>query len=124
MTEGWVCSSCGGTWVTLSLARPSLDERYAVGYCTTCAPPPPDVPSVDPGDTRPKAKPLPTVPLVRADKWDPTTIKARKQRVADAEFLEKVRTGKLLQNIPEHSKRVRTLLARYEDERAARHDGQ
>lgn len=124
MTEGWVCSSCGGKEVTPSLARPSLDERYAVGYCTTCAPPP-DEPAVDPGDTAlPKAKRLPTVPLIRADKWDPTMIETRNQRLADAEFLEKVRAGKLKQNLPKHRERVRALLGRYEDERAARHDGQ
>jgi hypothetical protein len=32
----YTCSECGGTETLVSAARPSIDDRYAVGYCSSC----------------------------------------------------------------------------------------
>ena len=63
----YVCSSCGRTDVTVNLAQPSIDERFAVGYCESCTP----EPTYDPvkRGTRPMNRSV--VALVRADVWKP-----------------------------------------------------
>jgi hypothetical protein len=114
----WVCANCGGNDVTESAARPSLDTRYAVGFCRSCAPSP-----TEPQDTRKLQRAPSTVPLVRADLFDPQVITDRKQRRADAQFLAKCRDGKVDIRVPANAERQRALLARYDDERLARHVG-
>jgi len=73
----WFCSKCGGGSVAVAAARPSLDDRYAVGYCIRCTADPKADPK-DPMRTKPVNKP--TVPLVRADVWDPGKLAADAER--------------------------------------------
>ena len=113
----WVCSSCGREDVTVSEARPSLDDRFAVGYCPTCAPAPNAY-----VDTAVKKRRVaqPVVPLVRADLWDPAVITERKRRHDDERFLSKYRDGKIDANDPKNRERAVALLAKYDAERGAR----
>ncbi len=34
----WECTQCGGTLVTVDHSKPSIDPRYALGYCEKCTP--------------------------------------------------------------------------------------
>lgn len=34
----YICSKCGGQRTTVNESRPSVDDRYAVGYCDDCGP--------------------------------------------------------------------------------------
>jgi hypothetical protein len=72
----WVCSECGGEQAAPIEARPSIDDRYAVGYCIRCSP----IPMIDPNDHT-KTKPLnrKTVQLVRSDVWDLAVLERRRQ---------------------------------------------
>ncbi|MGH2465414.1 MAG: hypothetical protein ACRDGI_08135 [Candidatus Limnocylindrales bacterium] len=111
----WVCSRCGRRDVSVNEARPSLDDRYAVGHCPTCAPIPP------PADPRRKPPAIVTVPLVRADRWDPEIPEERRRRRADELFLEKYRDGRVNADDPKIKARAVELIARYDAERVARH---
>ena len=113
----WICSSCGADGiVTVSQAKPSLDDRYAVGYCGNCAPVPPPV---DPTLARPRRPSPPrTVTLVRSDKWDPETLRRRRDAVADERLLKRYLVGKV--DSDSERKRAHELLVRYDAEAAAR----
>ena len=113
----WACSKCGRQDVIVAAARPSLDDRYAVGYCPTCAPVPPPV---DPRE-KPRKTPNPSVPLVRADLWDPAAAAERDRRRSDERFLVAYRDGTIKADDPKNRARASALLGRYEAERLARH---
>lgn len=75
----YVCSRCGGGQVTILGAHPSIDDRFALGYCT-CAPEP--VVS----DPRRKRVTRPVVQLVRNDLFTgpiaPTLSPKKRERQA------------------------------------------
>jgi len=71
----WVCSKCGVAGAQPSAVRPSLDDRYAVGWCSSCTPPP----SV----LHPYRKPA---ALIRSDLWDANELRRR----AEADAMRKL----------------------------------
>lgn len=82
----WVCTRCGnddqrGVWADLT--RPSLDQRYAVGFCESCAP------------TRKSVRGMTreTVVLIRADLFDRAGFVARAAASSDQKLLTKFRRG-------------------------------
>lgn len=114
MTTAWVCSSCGGGSVSVVEARPSLDPRYAVGYCIRCT----RDPEPDPKD-RMRTKPVnkPTVPLVRADVWNADLL----ARHAERRRIRRLMNTKNKLSEADFAERNR-LLAEWEQEAATRRD--
>ncbi len=73
----WVCSECGREGAKLNEARPSVDDRYAIGYCESCCP----LPVIDPNDhqkTKPRNRRV--VQLVRSDLWSPDLLAERRRQ--------------------------------------------
>jgi hypothetical protein len=84
----WVCTKCGNDRPEVDAARPSLDDRYAVGHCS-CTPPPNT--QLKPGQIK-----LPnwqTVPLIRADRWDPAVVDERRRKAREDKLLNAWREG-------------------------------
>ena len=69
MTIRYVCSGCGLRATEINRARPSLDDRYAVGYCDFCTPwPKPKKQKVFPfQEVQPERK---TIQLVHPAHWN------------------------------------------------------
>lgn len=108
----WICSRCGGD-ATPAISRPSLDDRYAPGFCDRCTPDP------GPPDPRKKRAPRPSVALVRADKWDPDLLRQRREREAEERLVRDYRDGNLGDDKKAQTRAV-AILARWEAE-ATRH---
>ncbi len=64
----YICSNCGSPKTTVRKARPSLDDRYALGYCGACS---------GSGEHRIERN------LCREDVWNPAVLVQRKQAKAD-----------------------------------------
>lgn len=85
----WTCTRCGNddrrrVWADLS--RPSLDPRYALGWCDQCAPARKTVRGV----TRE------AVALIRSELFDREAYLERVQAEADAKLLGRYRRGHAL----------------------------
>ncbi len=104
----WVCSGCGGEQTTVLEGRPSIDDRYAVGYCVSCNPMPVNDPK-DPKLTKPRNRS--TSALVRQDVWDPELLRKRREREAEARLLTQFRNGKLRSDADKD--RAAAVIARY-----------
>jgi hypothetical protein len=119
--SAWVCSGCGlSDDVVASLGRPSLDDRYAVGWCPRCAPlPPPDDPTDARRRERKRRPPAKTVALVRGDAWDPRVLRERLAREADRRLFERVHAGDARLTDADRA-RAAELRARWDAEAAAR----
>jgi hypothetical protein len=117
----WICSGCGrDDDVVASAGRPSLDDRYAVGWCPRCAPlPPPDDPTEARRPERKRRPPAKTVALVHPDAWDPDAFAARRQREADRRLIERVHAGDARLTDADRQ-RAAELRARWDAEAAAR----
>lgn len=76
----YVCTRCGGGQVTVLEGHPSIDDRFAVGWCD-CAPQPVD------NNPRHRTPTRPTVQLIRADLF---TGVARPRTGAEKKRQEKV----------------------------------
>lgn len=85
----WMCSRCGGSNVQVSAARPSIDDRFAVGYCDRCTP----EPLFDPRTQ--KYKPVVRATVALAPDSDKTrdAINARDRAVAERKLVEKALAG-------------------------------
>jgi hypothetical protein len=77
MDVKYICTSCGGDKTIVSAAHPSLDARYAVGWCDLCG-------------QENKAGVRPERQLARADCWNADEISRRKKRKVDLRVLRKV----------------------------------
>lgn len=102
---GWVCSKCGNedqAKVRTDPSRPSVDPRYAIGYCDDCTP------------ARRSVKGLVRdhVPLVHVKHWQRRAFLARREAEADAKLLGRYRRGHHLN--PEEVARVKELVQRRE----------
>lgn len=78
-----MCSKCGMAGARVAETRPSLDDRYAVGFCPKCAPPPSRSEALN--INRPVRRP--TVQLIRDDLWDASELARRDQAEADRKLL-------------------------------------
>jgi hypothetical protein len=108
---GYVCTNCGGTAVKVREARPSVDDRYALGFCAGCS---------GSGQKRNERQ------LCRSDLWRPEILQERKRAEAERELLRhvtgpqeshKTRAGLLVPPAPitdEEEKEARAILARQE----------
>jgi hypothetical protein len=99
----WVCARCGTddprlVWADPS--RPSLDPRYALGFCDVCAPARKSVKGV----TR-KA-----VALVRSEMFDRAAFLARAETLEEQALLTKFRQGHVLK--ADEIDRVRSIIDR------------
>jgi hypothetical protein len=106
---GWTCSSCGGAAVKVNEASPSLDERYAVGFCDRCTP----EPVFDPRTKRTKPLTRSTVPLVRGPDTAHRIVAERARLRRERQIIAKAK------NDAEHEQRA-AILARYAAEAEAR----
>lgn len=70
--------------------RPSVDDRYALGYCDTC-----DVP-IRAGQPRKWRDGRPTVQLIRADRFDRAAFERARASRAMADIFRRFRAGKRL----------------------------
>ena len=104
-TMSWICSRCGGD-ATPSVSRPSLDDRYAPGFCDRCTPDP------GPPDPRVKRAARPSVALVRANKWDPEILRRRREREAEERLVRDYRDGKLSSKSDQET--ARSVLSRWD----------
>lgn len=101
----WVCSKCGNedqTRLRVDPSRPSVDLRYAIGWCDECTP------------ARRSVRGLKRDPvhLVHATYWRRQAFLARRQAEDDAKLLGRYRRGHSL--TPEELIRVRELVHRQE----------
>ena len=81
----YICTNCGGNHTTIIASRPSLDDRYAIGWC---------------GDMLVTGKTVHGCSgfaesrierqLCREDVWDPATLTQRKQAKKDKQLLKHV----------------------------------
>lgn len=84
----YVCTGCGNA-ASVDLTRPSIDDRYAVGYCIRCTPTP-SPQKLSEGANRE------TIFLIRRDLFDP-------EEFAD---LQKTRAAKkLIKSLPRTKKK-------------------
>lgn len=91
---GFVCTKCGGGSVSVSEARPSLDDRYAVGFCERCTPEVSWTAAREAREKRSRPALRPTVPLIRAHLFDPTKVDQEARRRAERRLVAKVVSGK------------------------------
>lgn len=84
----WVCTRCGGGGCSVLDGHPSLDDRFAIGWCDRCTP----LPSFDPA--RPNAtKKRGTVPLARDSEKVRAEIARRDQLTRERKLVELVAKG-------------------------------
>ena len=102
-TIRWVCADCGSDdprTVRLDQTRPSVDDRYGIGYCDSCTP----------GRRTVRGIKRQAVTLVRSDVFDRTDWKHQRQLADDANLLRRYRAGHLLTK--DDMDRVRQIVAR------------
>lgn len=118
--DPYVCSKCGGDDVRASEARPSVDDRYAVGFCVRCAP----FPKAQTDDLRRKRKPNPprTVALIRRSLYDPSLLAEVDRLAAEKAIVERAFDRRNGKRIPTDGdvERGQAILARWEAEAEAR----
>lgn len=68
--------------MTVSPARPSLDDRFALGLCSSC--------SRDSGQAD-ELDPMKVQQLVRADAWDPKVLEGQRRRRNERRILRSAR---------------------------------
>lgn len=88
----WVCSKCGMAGCQPLASRPSIDDRFAVGYCAGSCTPEPVVDPKHPGHTKPAVRA--TVSLVRNENWDPALLEGRRERAEEERFIRDFGNGK------------------------------
>jgi hypothetical protein len=71
----YICSNCGSPKTTVRKARPSIDDRYALGYCAACS---------GSGENRIERN------LCRSDVWRPELLAERKRVKAEQKLLRHV----------------------------------
>ena len=71
----YICTNCGSERTEVRKTRPSLDDRYALGYCGACS-----------GNAENRIERQ----LCRSDAWDPALLTQRKQAKAERKLLQHV----------------------------------
>jgi len=115
----WIYSKCGMAGGFVLEGRPSLDERYAVGYCAgSCTP----EQVIDPATRKLKPRERATVALVRNQDWDPDLLRRRREADEEARFCRDFAAGKFKGRAQEEAagKRMSELRARWAREAAER----
>lgn len=93
----WLCSKCGGTLVEAIPSRPSLDSRYATGYCEKCTPKP-----RQPKDPKRAPRERATVQLVATSAFDESAFAKRREFQRRVRLVDRLARGKLKEGTPEY----------------------
>lgn len=92
MTGSWICTRCGGGACSVLDGHPSLDDRFAIGWCDRCTP----LPTLDPRRPHDQKK-RGTIVLARDSDQVREEIARRDQLIRDRKLVEQVfgRSGKV-----------------------------
>src|SRR5258706_14443284 len=89
----WICTRCAGSDVKVLEGRPSIDERFAVGWCDRCTPRPVWDPK-KPGQTKPLVRG--TVPLALDPPANRESIAERDRTTREKKLVEKALSGAIM----------------------------
>lgn len=100
----WVCSGCGGSaGIEVIEGATSLDDRYTIGYCVVCTPPPKPKQQKGVHTEVPVYPPRKTIALVRRDAWDPAKFSERLEHERRRKLVDDYGRGRIPKEDPRHA---------------------